>query len=204
MDESTSTRPSLLIRLRDSGDERAWSEFMEIYGPLVYRLAKRRGLQEADAQDLAQEVFRAVARAIERYDPDPARGSFRGWLCRIANNLIINCLSAQRRHPRGTGDTGMQRMMEDRPDTSREESALFEVEYRRQLLTWAAARVRGAFSQATWQAFWQTAVEGRPPREVAEALGVSIGTVYQYKSRVVIRIRREIEQFDTESNTHSI
>ncbi len=119
MDESTSTRPSLLIRLRDSGDERAWSEFVEIYGPLVYRLAKRRGLQEADAQDLAQEVFRAVARAIERYDPDPARGSFRGWLCRIANNLIINCLSAQRRHPRGTGDTGMQRMMEDRPDTSR-------------------------------------------------------------------------------------
>jgi RNA polymerase sigma factor (sigma-70 family) len=204
MDESTSTRPSLLIRLRDSGDERAWSEFMEIYGPLVYRLAKRRGLQEADAQDLAQEVFRAVARAIERYDPDPARGSFRGWLCRIANNLIINCLSAQRRHPRGTGDTGMQRMMEDRPDTSREESALFEVEYRRRLLTWAATRVRGAFSQATWQAFWQTAVEGRPPREVAEALGVSIGTVYQYKSRVVIRIRREIEQFDTESNTHSI
>jgi RNA polymerase sigma factor (sigma-70 family) len=204
MDESTSTRPSLLIRLRDSGDERAWSEFMEIYGPLVYRLAKRRGLQEADAQDLAQEVFRAVARAIERYDPDPARGSFRGWLCRIANNLIINCLSAQRRHPRGTGDTGMQRMMEDRPDTSREESALFEVEYRRRLLTWAAERVRGAFSQATWQAFWQTAVEGRPPREVAEALGVSIGTVYQYKSRVVIRIRREIEQFDTESNTHSI
>src|SRR5580700_7203328 len=116
MDESTSTRPSLLIRLRDSGDERAWSEFMEIYGPLVYRLAKRRGLQEADAQDLAQEVFRAVARAIERYDPDPARGSFRGWLSRIANNLIINLLSAQRRHPRGTGDSEMQRMIEDQPD----------------------------------------------------------------------------------------
>jgi RNA polymerase sigma factor (sigma-70 family) len=203
MDESTSTRPSLLIRLRDAGDELAWSEFMEIYGPLVYRLAKRRGLQEADAQDLAQEVFRAVARAIERYDPDPARGSFRGWLSRIANNLIINLLSAQRRHPRGTGDTDMQRMMEDQPDLASEESAVFEVEYRRRLLVWAAERVRGAFSQATWQAFWQTGVEGRPPREVAEALGMSIGTVYQYKSRVVARIRREIEQFETESNTHS-
>jgi RNA polymerase sigma factor (sigma-70 family) len=202
MDESTNTRPSLLIRLRDPGDELAWSEFLEIYGPLVYQLAKRRGLQEADAQDLAQEVFRAVARAIERYDPDPARGSFRGWLSRIANNLIINLLSAQRRHPRGTGDSDMQRMMEDQPDPAGEESTLFEVEYRRRLLTWAAERVRGAFSQAVWQAFWQTGVEGRAPREVAEALGMSIGTVYQYKSRVVARIRREIEHFETQSSTN--
>jgi RNA polymerase sigma factor (sigma-70 family) len=200
MDESTSTRPSLLIRLRDPGDERAWSEFMEIYGPLVYQLAKRRGLQEADAQDLAQEVFRAVARAIERYDPDPARGSFRGWLSRIANNLIINLLSAQRRHPRGTGDTDMQRMMENQPDAAAEESALFEIEYRRRLLTWAAERVRGAFSHVTWQAFWQTGVEGRSPQEVADALGMSIGTVYQYKSRVVARIRREIEHYEMESS----
>jgi RNA polymerase sigma factor (sigma-70 family) len=201
MDESTTTRPSLLIRLRDPGDERAWSEFVEIYGPLVYRLARRRGLQEADAQDLAQEVFRAVARAIERYDPDPARGSFRGWLSRIANNLIINLLSAQRRHPRGTGDSEMQRMIEDQPDPAGEESALFEVEYRRRLLAWAAERVRGAFSHLTWQAFWQTGVEGRSPQEVADSLGMSIGTVYQYKSRVVARIRREIAHFETESST---
>ena len=106
MDEAPSTRASLLIRLRDPADERAWSEFTEIYGPLVHRLARRRGLQEADAQDLAQEVFRAVARAIERYDPDPDRGSFRGWLSRIARNLIINLLAARRRQPQGTGRHG--------------------------------------------------------------------------------------------------
>jgi RNA polymerase sigma factor (sigma-70 family) len=203
MDETTTTRPSLLIRLRDPRDERAWSEFVEIYGPLVQRLAKQRGLQDADAQDLAQDVFRAVARAIERYDPDPARGSFRGWLFRIANNLIINWLSAQRRYPRGTGDTKMHRMIEDQPKPDGDESAMFEAEYRRRLLTWAAERVRCAFSQPTWQAFWQTGVEGRSPRDVAEALGMSIGTVYQYKSRVVARIRREIEQFETETNTPS-
>jgi RNA polymerase sigma factor (sigma-70 family) len=194
MDEAPTTHPSLLIRLRDPGDERAWSEFTEIYGPLVYQLARRRGLQEADAQDLAQEVFRAVARAIDRYDPDPGRGSFRGWLSRIAGNLIINWLAAQRRHPRGTGDTDMQRLMEEQPDPSLAESALFEVEYRRRLLCWAAERVRGAFSQPIWQAFWQTGVEGKPPKDVALALGMSLGTVYQYKSRVVARIRREIEQ----------
>jgi RNA polymerase sigma-70 factor (ECF subfamily) len=96
----------------------------------------------------------------------------------------------------------MQRLMEDQPDPAGEESALFEVEYRRRLLTWAAERVRGTFSQTIWQAFWQTGVEGRPPREVAESLGMSIGTVYQYKSRVVARIRREIEHYETESNTN--
>jgi RNA polymerase sigma factor (sigma-70 family) len=199
MDEVPSTRPSLLIRLRDPADGRAWAEFTEIYGPLVHRLARRRGLQEADAQDLAQEVFRAVAGAIERFDHDPARGSFRGWLSRIARNLIINLLAARRRQPRGTGDTDVHRLLEDRPDPAGEDSALFEVEYRRRLISWAAERVRGEFSAAAWRAFWQVGVEGRPPQEVAEALGMTLGTVYQYKSRAVVRIRREIEQFGWEA-----
>jgi RNA polymerase sigma-70 factor (ECF subfamily) len=199
MNEAPSTRPSLLVRLRDLDDERAWSEFIEIYGPLVHRLARRRGLQDADAQDLAQEVFRAVARTIERYDPDPDRGSFRGWLSQIARNLIINLLAARRRHPQGTGDTDMQRLLEDHPNLTGEDSVLFETEYRRRLLAWAAERIRGEFSDAAWQAFWQAGVEGRSPKEVAEALGISLGTVYQYKSRVMVRIRREIEQFGWES-----
>jgi RNA polymerase sigma factor (sigma-70 family) len=201
MNEAPTTQPSLLIRLRDQGDERAWAEFTEIYAPLVQQLARRRGLQDADAQDLFQEVCRAVARAIERFDPDPARGSFRGWLSRIAGNLIINLLAAQRRHPRGTGDTDMVRLLEEQPDLIAEESALVESEYRKRLLSWAAERVRGSFSETTWQAFWRTGVEGEPVQEVAESLGMSIGTVYQYKSRVVARIRREIEQFDSESKT---
>jgi RNA polymerase sigma factor (sigma-70 family) len=199
MDEAPSTRQSLLIRLRDPADERAWSEFTEIYGPLVHRLARRRGLQDADAQDLVQDVFRAVARAIERFDPDPGRGSFRGWLSRVARNLILNLLAARRRHPQGTGDTDVQRLLEDRPEPSGEDSDAFDIEYRRRLIAWAAGRVRGEFSDAAWQAFWQAGVEGRPPREVAEALGMTLGTVYQYKSRAVVRIRREIEQFGGES-----
>lgn len=199
MNDAPGTRPSLLIRLRDPADEQAWAEFTEIYGPLVHRLARGRGLQEADAQDLAQEVFRAVARAIERYDLDPNRGSFRGWLSRIARNLIINLLAARRRHPQGTGDPDVHRLLEDCPDPTGEDSAFFAAEYRRGLIAWAAERVRGEFSEAAWQAFWQAGVEGRPPKEVAEALGMTLGTVYQYKSRAVVRIRREIEQFGWES-----
>jgi RNA polymerase sigma-70 factor (ECF subfamily) len=169
---------------------------VEIYGPLVHELGRRRGLQAADAQDLAQEVFRAVARAIDRFDPDPSLGSFRGWLCRISSNLVINLLAAQKRHPRGTGDSEIERLLEQQPDPASEESALFETAYRRRLLAWASERARGFFSDAMWQAFWQTSVEGRPAREVADTLGMSIGTVYQYKSRVVAHIRRAVQRFE--------
>lgn len=113
--------------------------------------------------------------------------------------MIINLVTAQKRHPRGSGDTDMQRLLEEQPNVRDEESVLFEAEYRRGLLAWAAERVRGSFSKAVWQAFWQTGVEGRPVAEVAKSLGMSVGTVYQYKSRVVVRIRREIEQFDGDS-----
>jgi RNA polymerase sigma factor (sigma-70 family) len=198
MTDSPSTRPSLLVRLRDPQDERAWAEFQEIYAPVIRRLATRRGLQEADAADLTQEVFQAVAAAIDRWDPDPARGSFRGWLCRIARNLIVNLLAAQKRHPRGTGDSEFQVFLEQQPAPDGEESILFEGEYRRRLFAWAAERVRGEFRPATWDAFWWTGVEGHDPRAVAGTLGITVGAVYIARSRVMARLKREIERFEGE------
>src|SRR4051812_14606654 len=124
MVESPSTRPSLLVRLRDPRDERAWKEFLEIYTPLLHQLARRKGLQDADAADLAQDVFRAVAKAIDRYDPDPARGSFRAWLFRIARNLIVNQMVAQRRHPAGAGGEEVGRLLEGHPAPSVEDTAV--------------------------------------------------------------------------------
>ena len=181
-DEPPSTRQSLLIRLRDLADEEPWSEFMEIDGPLVYRLARRRGLQHADADDLAQEVFRAVARAIERYDPDPNKGSFRGWLSRIARNLIINLLAARRRHPQGTGDPDIQRLLEDRPDPGSEDSTLFQTEYQR---AWSSGRPSESERNSRRRPGRRSgrSAEGRPPKERRQGPGMTLGTAYQYKSR---------------------
>jgi RNA polymerase sigma factor (sigma-70 family) len=193
MVESPSTRASLVVRLRDPKDERAWEEFVEIYSPLIVQLARRRGLQDADRADLAQDVFRAVARAIDQYDPDPARGSFRAWLFRIARNLMVNLLAKQARQPRGTGDGDMMKLLEQQPAPDGEESVLFEGEYRRRLFAWAADRVRQEFRETTWQAFWRAGVDGEDPKVIAQALRISVGAVYIAKSRVMSRLRREID-----------
>ena len=102
---------------------------------MIDRLARANGLQSADAADLAQEVFRAVAGAIDRYDPDPARGSFRGWLFRIARNLMINLLAARRVRPQATGDSDVQEMLERVPAPDGAETAFFDLEYRRRVFS---------------------------------------------------------------------
>src|SRR2546430_17610403 len=88
MGDSPATRASLLVRLRDPRDGRAWSEFVDLYAPLVYRFGCKQGLQDADAADLSQEALRAVAGAIGRLDYDPERGSVRGWLFTIGPNRL--------------------------------------------------------------------------------------------------------------------
>lgn len=192
MDESPATRRSLIVKLRDPADTAAWREFAAIYEPWIYRLARRRGLQDADARDLCQEVFRALARSIDRWEP--ARGSFRGWLSRIARNLMINLLTRRQHLLRGSGASSVQDLLEAQPAPDPSATALFEAEYRRHLFQWAAEEVRGEFAPATWQAFWQTAVEGRPTAEVAAGLGLSVGAVYIARSRVLARLKRRIEQ----------
>ena len=108
------TRKSLLLRLKhtntstanaslDPAQQQAWADFVVIYEPLIYRLARAKGLQHADAQDMTQDVFATVGGAIDRFDAE-AKGSFRGWLFRITRNLVINHLTRDK-ETAGSGKT---------------------------------------------------------------------------------------------------
>jgi RNA polymerase sigma factor (sigma-70 family) len=196
MDHWPTTRISLLARLHDLQDERAWVEFTEIYRPLIQRLARQRNVREADAADLVQEVFQAVVGAMERQVFDPERGSFRSWLFTIARNLAVNFVIRQARQPQGTGDTDTRNLLDALEAASPEDSAVFDVEYQRQLLSWAIEQVKDEFSDLAWRVFWRVGVEGQEASEAARAVGTTVGTVYHYKSRIMARLRRKIAQVE--------
>src|SRR5688572_31131907 len=118
MHDSPATRASLLVRLRDSDDAGAWQEFVRLYAPVIYGFARKRGLQDADAADLMQEVLRSVSAAAHRLEYDPARGTFRGWLFTVTRNKVFNFLEARSHRVVGSGDSGVQGRLEQHADAN--------------------------------------------------------------------------------------
>ena len=193
MPDSPTTRPSLLVRLRDPHDSEAWREFVDLYAPLVYAWARHKGLQDADAADITQEVFRSMAGIAPKLDYDPNRGAFRGWLFTVTRNKIRDFLTSRQARERGSGDTTMMQFLEEQPEAV--EEAEWDLEYQQRVFAWAAERVRGQFEERTWQAFWLTAVERKSGEEAGQALQMSVGAVYVGKNRVLTRLRQEVQMF---------
>lgn len=189
------TRASLILRLADAADAQAWDDFVQIYAPLVYRLARRHGLQPADADDLVQDVLSAVARSVATWLARPDRGQFSPWLLRIAKNLAVNSLTRHKHRPIGTGDSNVAHLLSQHPANG-DAGGEFDLEYRRELFLWAAQRVREQFTLPTWQAFWLSTVEDKPIAAVASELKMSIGSVYISRSRVMTRLRELIKGYE--------
>src|SRR6185295_5200100 len=118
MQESPATRASLLVRLRDGDDAQAWHEFVHLYAPVIYGFARKRGLQDADAADLMQDVLRSVSIAMGRLDYDPVRGTFRGWLFTVTRNKVFNFLESRSRRVQGSGDSRVQQRLEEQADVN--------------------------------------------------------------------------------------
>jgi RNA polymerase sigma-70 factor (ECF subfamily) len=192
VEESPLTRASLLIQLRDGTNHNAWREFLTVYGPVVYGFARKRGLQDADAADLMQDVLRSVSAAITRLDYDRNQGTFRGWLFTITRNKVFNFLSARRIRPQGTGSTSTNRVLNSHPDSD-DGTDTWEVEYQKRLASLAMERVKGEFQENTWRAFWLTAVEGVSAADASKHVGMTAGAIYVAKSRVLARLKEEVD-----------
>jgi RNA polymerase sigma-70 factor (ECF subfamily) len=198
MNSMPETRASLLIRVRNPTDQAAWQEFVEIYRPVVVRLARQKGMQDADAEDVAQQVLLAVAKAVEQREHDPRRAKFRTWLHCVAQNAILNALT-RGKPDRGSGDSALLAMLYECESHAGPDSDLLRLEHRREVFRWAARQVREEFQSATWDAFWLTAVEGRAVDDAARQLGKNRGSIYAARSRVMRRIQQMVTEYERES-----
>src|SRR5262249_27122981 len=160
------TRVSLLARIRDLRDGAAWVEFVDIYGPLIYAYGRRHGLQDADSADLTQEVLRSVAGAMSDFRYDAHRGSFRSWLFTVARTKRIDFLARSSRHPQPSGDTEQNEQLNQLPakDSGDLDAIEWDRAFDQRLLEWVSAQVRSEVTEATWKAFWMTAVDGTNPQ----------------------------------------
>jgi RNA polymerase sigma-70 factor, ECF subfamily len=179
------TPVSLLEQLRHAPDEAAWARFVRLYSPLLFGWARQAGLDEGDASDLVQDVFVVLLKELPRFQLDPAH-SFRAWLKTVVLNRWRNQLKRQARAPARPGDA----FLADVP--ARDDRLFEEQEYRRQLLRGALELLHDELQPATWKAFHEHGVNGRPAAEVAAELGMTVGGVYAAKCRVLGRLREHL------------
>jgi RNA polymerase sigma-70 factor (ECF subfamily) len=182
-----STSPSLLLRLRQPGDRPAWQRFVDLYTPLLYSWARRMSLQEEDSADLIQDVLLTLLQKLPEFQYDRHK-SFRAWLRTVAVNRWRDTQRRRAAALRGGQDGPLAELAV--PGGA---EAWWEAEYQRHLFAQAARLMRSDFQEATWKACWALVVEGRPGAEVAAELGLSLDAVYAATSRVLRRLRQELD-----------
>ncbi len=179
------TPVSLLERIREAPVGDAWGKFVDLYSPLLFHWANRLGLTEHDVADLVQEVFTILVAQMPQFAYKP-EGSFRAWLKTVLLNAWRKQL-ARRAMQRTASDAELNTLADTDPRLELEEA-----EYRQYLIARALALMQQEFEPSTWKACWEFVVNGRPAHEVAAELGLSLNAVYLAKSRVLRRLRADL------------
>jgi RNA polymerase sigma-70 factor, ECF subfamily len=187
------TSLTLLQRLR-ANEPDAWQTLVHLYTPLLYHWCARAGLQGADADDVRQEVFRAVAAHLGGFRRDRPGDSFRGWLRAVTRSMILLHFRKSGRQPQGSGGSDAFAQLQEvvdptaAPPDDADTDAATETDG---LCCRALELVRGQFEERTWQMFWRTFVDERSPVDVAAELGATPAAVRKAKSRVLHRLKEE-------------
>ena len=169
-----STSLSLLAGLR-AQDREAWRAFVSLYLPLVVRWCHRKGLEEADISDIAQEVFRRVTQNLPRFRKEETSDSFRGWLCRIVHGEIADFFRRRNLVKPAAGGSEAFSWLHRQPDRTLAESDPEEAQHEERFVFQEAVQaIRSEFSEQHWQMFWRVAVDGNPAKAVAAEFGNTI------------------------------
>ena len=185
------TRASLIARLQGQRNEPAWAEFVSAYEPFLRRLVQRQGVPERHVADVTQQILAAIAHSVSQWQDDGSPASFRRWTSRVARNVVIKFMARERRQVGGKGGT---ELIEQLNQVADEADPRQDRLYQHELIVWAAEQVRSEFRPSSWQAFWQTLVDGRPVGEVAAELQVSPGSIYMSRGRIMAKIRAKIAE----------
>ncbi|MEL7267384.1 MAG: sigma-70 family RNA polymerase sigma factor, partial [Planctomycetota bacterium] len=165
--------------------EHAWGEFVDIYSPILYAFVRGRSLQPSDAADVTQEVLLRVAGAIQRFEYDPGRGLFRDWVARIVMNEIRRQVKKNGRHPANT------EFLDDQTDDSRLTSE-WNDHFQQAIFQAALKRCRPSFTDSVWELFERTWINDEPIESVVQQTGCSREQIYVARSRVLKRLRQDI------------
>jgi len=192
------TRRSLVERLANRSDRRVWQEFFDTYWKLIYSVALKSGLSDAEAQDVVQETIITVSRKIDKLRYDPALGSFKGWLLHMTRWRIADQFR-KRQHDisdQPTIDRDRRTAPIDRIADGFDIDAVWDAEWRAHLLEAAMDRVRRRIDPRQFQIFDCYVVRDWPAQKVAAELRVNIAQVYLARHRVAALIRREVETLE--------
>jgi len=211
-EEFIPTRTSLLGRLKDWDDQESWKQFFDTYWKLLYSVARRSGLAEAEAQDVVQEAIVSVAKQMPNFQYDPGLGSFKSWLMLIIRRRVIDYF---RKHQRDRGRYGGSSdspvhlahhdpaeatgtgTMERIPDPDGDQiHRIYEEEWQHHIFAAAIERVKLLVDYEEFQAFDCYAMKGWPPEQVAKTLNVTMSFVYNSKYRLTKLIKEEAQRLE--------
>ena len=189
-----STRLSLLERLKGQpNDQESWSEFVSCYEPVIKKWCQRLGLQEADTNDVSQNVLFRIAKYIKRFERGHD-GRFRSWLKTVVTNAWRDFIKS--RKEQGSGDEAIAGLLQT--EVARDELlALIDEEYEQQLLKDAMAMVRQRVKSSNWLAFEKVAIHGLSAESVSTDLGIPVANVYVAKNRIKTMLAEEVSRLDS-------
>ncbi|MEM9411918.1 MAG: sigma-70 family RNA polymerase sigma factor, partial [Planctomycetota bacterium] len=177
----------------------AWQQFATIYAPIIYRMAIKRGLQDADAQDLVQQILLSVSQSIQRWEKKDEKTKFRHWLRRVAKNAILNALT---RKPKDlpVGGTAIDHAIREYSDSEEKLLREIELEHRREVFFNATSILQKEFEGSTWEVFKLSVIENLSIQDVADRVGKTVGATYAARGRMMSRLRKIVSELEEDEH----